>query len=168
MHRRRHDMRWFLIIAIVVLASGCSAPALDRSKAKSTLESKPWGSKQEVSFSFEQWQCGLNGGLWSREAWGNFKGGASVSPTDQGRNMGLGDLDINLDKTASTSLSPGFPVSIEVTGIAAQGDHALVEVNVVAKIAHACFTEPLQFLGNTGKALKFNFALFDDGWRVVK
>jgi hypothetical protein len=70
-------------------------------------------------------------------------------------------------------LEPGFSVSVTVTGVAADADcthRSHVEATVAAKIAHSCFSTGVLFWANekVGEPIKFTFAQFDDGWRVVR
>ncbi|MCX6897677.1 MAG: hypothetical protein NT105_03165 [Verrucomicrobia bacterium] len=167
------------IIAFSLAACSKSDPPLDRARAASILESQPWGTEQAVQFSREQMSSGVTAGLWTFKP--AHDGGplnstyAFWEPTAEGKKLGL---DFMVDQVGNGQpvgrLKPGFSVSVRVTGLSADASGAAgrshVEATVAAKIAHPCFSTGVPFWvnGKVDVPIGFTFALFDDGWRVVR
>jgi len=165
-------MKRILIVPVLALFLSCSSSALDRSKAASILESRPWGQPQGVVFTEEQLACGVTAGLWTYDPpvdGGRFQVVGSWKTTSEGNKLWLGEVIDRRPGQLVGGLKPGFPISATVTGVAADAggeNRRRVEATVAAKIGHPCFPTPLSFIG--AARMDFAFALFDDGWRVVQ
>jgi hypothetical protein len=163
-----------LTVAVLAVAfSGCRGKDLTRSRAQALIEAAPAKDLPVIGdalgirlrLSKTQFDCGLHAGLWEEldGSIGNKLGAAlHLIPGRTDTSSGY-TYDATIYRTGS-----GLPVPVlvdEVTGITTptgSTNSKLVIVRASTKIDHACFPNPVPF----DSPLVFEFALFDDGWRI--